>query len=83
MAGQPPLTLDISRLPDDAVVNDIVYVPAKTWLLKAARARKLRTAGGLGMLLHQAVPGFERWFGQRPVVSAELRAAVEKSIAEG
>jgi shikimate dehydrogenase len=83
MAGQPPLTLDISRLPDDAVVNDIVYVPAKTWLLQAARARGLRTAGGLGMLLHQAVPGFERWFGQRPVVSAELRATVEQSIAEG
>jgi shikimate dehydrogenase len=83
MAGQPPLDLDIARLPDDAVVNDIVYVPAKTWLLRAARARKLRTAGGLGMLLHQAVPGFERWFGQRPIVSAELRAAVEKSIAEG
>jgi shikimate dehydrogenase len=83
MAGQPPLQLDLSRLPEDAVVNDIVYVPAETWLLKAARARKLRTAGGLGMLLHQAVPGFERWFGQRPIVSAELRAAVEKSIAEG
>ena len=82
MAGQPPLQLDLSRLPEDAVVNDIVYVPAETWLLKAARARGLRTAGGLGMLLHQAVPGFERWFGKRPEVTAELRAAVEKSIAE-
>ena len=82
MAGQPPLQLDLSGLPADAVVNDIVYVPARTWFLKAARARGLRTAGGLGMLLHQAVPGFERWFGQRPTVSAELRAAVERSIAE-
>ena len=82
MAGQPALQLDLSRLPEDAVVNDIVYVPAETGLLKAARARGLRTAGGLGMLLHQAVPGFERWFGKRPVVSPELRAAVERSIAE-
>ena len=82
MAGQPPLQLDLSGLPADAVVNDIVYVPAKTWFLKAARARGLRTAGGLGMLLHQAVPGFERWFGKQPTVTAELRAAVERSIAE-
>jgi shikimate dehydrogenase len=82
MAGQPALQLDLSRLAADAVVNDIVYVPAVTGLLKAARARGLRTAGGLGMLLHQAVPGFERWFGKRPEVTAELRAAVEKSIAE-
>jgi len=65
------------------VVNDIVYVPRETDLLKAARTRKLRTAEGLGMLLHQAVPGFEHWFGRRPVVTAELRRAVQKSIDEG
>jgi shikimate dehydrogenase len=82
MAGQPPLKIDLSPLPSDAVVNDIVYVPMDTGLLTAARARKLRTAGGLGMLLHQAVPGFEKWFGQRPVVTAALRALAQKSIAE-
>ena len=80
MAGQPPLKIDLSPLPADAVVNDIVYVPLKTDLLRWARAKKLRTAGGLGMLLHQAVPGFERWFGVRPTVTEELRAAVESSI---
>ena len=81
--GQPPLKIDLSQLPNDAVVNDIVYVPLETELLAAAKARKLRVAGGLGMLLHQAVPGFEHWFGKRPVVTQALRAAVQKSIAEG
>jgi shikimate dehydrogenase len=83
MAGQPPLRVDLAPLSKDAVVNDIVYVPMETQLLADARARSLRTAAGLGMLLHQAVPGFERWFGKRPTVTAELRAAVQKSIAEG
>jgi shikimate dehydrogenase len=83
MDGQPPLKIDLSPLPNDAVVNDIVYVPLETELLAAAKARKLRVAGGLGMLLHQAVPGFEHWFGKRPVVTPGLRAAVQKSIAEG
>lgn len=76
MKGNPWPGLDLSRLPDDAVVTDLVYVPLETRLLAAARARGLRTADGLGMLLHQAVPGFARWFGQRPVVSPALRAAV-------
>jgi shikimate dehydrogenase len=83
MDGQPPLKIDLSPLPNDAVVNDIVYVPLETELLAAARARKLRVAGGLGMLLHQAVPGFEHWFGKRPHVTPALRAAVQKSITEG
>jgi shikimate dehydrogenase len=83
MDGQPLLKIDLSPLPNDAVVNDIVYVPLETELLAAARARKLRVAGGLGMLLHQAVPGFEHWFGKRPVVTPALRAAVQKSITEG
>jgi shikimate dehydrogenase len=83
MAGQPPLRVDLAPLSKDAVVNDIVYVPMETQLLADARARSLRTAAGLGMLLHQAVPGFERWFGKRPTVTAELRAAAQKSIAEG
>jgi shikimate dehydrogenase len=60
-------------LPPQAVVADLVYVPLQTPLLAAARARGLKTADGLGMLLHQAVPGFERWFGKRPDVTAELR----------
>src|SRR6185369_7148652 len=55
MSGQPPLDLAIDRLPDDAVVNDLVYAPLETDLLRTARSRRLRTVDGLGMLLHQAV----------------------------
>jgi shikimate dehydrogenase len=80
MRGQPPLELDVGRLPADAVVADLVYVPLVTPLLAAAKARGLRTADGLGMLLHQAVRGFELWFGQRPAVTAELRALVEADL---
>ncbi|TIW32485.1 MAG: shikimate dehydrogenase, partial [Mesorhizobium sp.] len=64
------------RLPDHAIVTDIVYVPLETPLLAAAKARGLKTVDGLGMLLHQAVPGFERWFGIRPEVTAELRQMI-------
>ncbi len=74
MTGARPLEIELSGLPDDAVVADIVYVPLETGLLRQARARGLRAVDGLGMLLHQAAPGFERWFGVRPDVSAELRA---------
>jgi shikimate dehydrogenase len=80
MKGQPPLELDVGRLPSDAVVADLVYVPLETPLLAAARACGLKTADGLGMLLHQAVRGFELWFGQRPEVTAELRALVEADL---
>ena len=80
MAGQDALELDLAALPDHAIVDDIVYVPRVTPLLARARARGLRTVGGLGMLLHQAAPGFERWFGVRPAVTAELRALVEADI---
>ena len=66
MTGKPPLDIDLAALPADAVVADIVYSPLETPLLAAARARGNRTVDGLGMLLHQAVPGFERWFGVRP-----------------
>ncbi|WP_341988136.1 shikimate dehydrogenase [Azorhizobium sp. AG788] len=76
MKGQPPLDLDLSLLPASAVVADVVYVPLETPLLKAAKARGLKTVDGLGMLLHQAVPGFERWFGVRPVVDAGLREVI-------
>ena len=80
MHGQPPLDVDVNLLPSQAIVADLVYVPLETALLKAARLRGLKTADGLGMLLHQAVRGFELWFGQRPQVTAELRALVEADL---
>jgi len=80
MRGQGPLAIDVGQLPEDAVVADLVYVPLETELLKAAKVRGLRTADGLGMLLHQAVRGFELWFGQRPQVTSELRAIVEADL---
>jgi shikimate dehydrogenase len=85
MAGQAPLDIDLSPLARSAIVADIVYVPLATPLIEAARRRELRAVSGLGMLLHQAAPGFERWFGVRPAVTAELRALVEADIlaAEG
>ncbi len=76
MQGQSPLDLRPDALNPQALVTDIVYSPLETPLLQIARARGCRTVDGLGMLLHQAVPGFERWFGQRPSVTDELRAAV-------
>ena len=80
MNGSEPLDIPLDGLRDDAVVDDIVYVPLETALLRAARARGLRGVDGLGMLLHQAVPGFARWFGQTPVVTAELRALIVADI---
>jgi shikimate dehydrogenase len=82
MHGQPALEIDIGRLPPQAVVADLVYVPLQTPLLAAAQARGLKTADGLGMLLHQAVRGFELWFGQRPEVTSELRALVEADLTK-
>jgi shikimate dehydrogenase len=79
MVGQPPLELNL-RCPASMVVADIVYAPLVTGLLAAARARGLRTADGLGMLLHQAVRGFELWFGIKPEVTPELRALVEADL---
>jgi len=81
MKGQPPLELKLDALPPNATVADLVYVPLVTPLLAAAQARKLKTADGLGMLLHQAVRGFELWFGKRPQVTPELRALVEMDLA--
>jgi shikimate dehydrogenase len=80
MEGFGDHDIDLSALPDDAVVADIVYVPLETSLLKAARARGLRTSDGLGMLLHQAGRGFELWFGVRPKVTKELRALIEAEL---
>ena len=82
MNDQPPLEINL-RCPDSLVVADLVYVPLKTGLLTAARERGLRTADGLGMLLHQAVRGFELWFGVRPEVTPELRALVAADLQPG
>jgi shikimate dehydrogenase len=80
MAGQPELGADVGRLPSHAIVADLVYVPLVTPLIKMAKAKGLRTADGLGMLLHQAVRGFELWFGRKPEVTAELRALAEADL---
>jgi shikimate dehydrogenase len=82
MKGQPDLAIDISRLPERAIVADLVYVPVITPLLLAAKNRGLRTADGLGMLLHQAVRGFALWFGKKPEVTAELRALVAADLGD-
>lgn len=76
MTGQAELAPDLDGLPRAAIVCDIVYTPLETDLLRRAAARGNPVVDGLGMLLHQAVPGFERWFGRRPQVDAAARAAV-------
>ncbi len=81
MAGSPPLAIDLSALPQTAAVCDIVYNPLTTEFLKDAAARGHKTIDGLGMLMHQAVPSFESFFGVRPQVSPGLRAALEKALA--
>ncbi|MGH6750012.1 MAG: shikimate dehydrogenase [Methyloceanibacter sp.] len=80
MRGQPPLAIDLGALPTGATVADIVYSPLETPLLAEARKRGNVAVDGLGMLLHQAVPGFERWFGVRPKVTPELKAHVAASL---
>jgi shikimate dehydrogenase len=72
MAGRPTIEIDLSRAPPSLVVADIVYAPLVTPLLRSARARGLRTVGGLGMLLHQAVDGFAAWFDVLPAVDREV-----------
>jgi shikimate dehydrogenase len=79
--GADSLEIPWGRIGSESIVADIVYVPLETPFLAAARARGLRTVDGLGMLLHQAVPGFELWFGLRPAVTPELRALVEKDLS--
>ncbi len=73
LKGAGTLGMDFAGFNEDCVVSDIVYVPLETELLAQARAHGLRTVDGLGMLLHQAVPGFEKWFGVRPQVTDKLR----------
>jgi shikimate dehydrogenase len=77
MAGQPPLDIALDKLPPSALVSDIVYVPRETPLLASARRRGNRTVNGLGMLLHQARPAFDAWFGVMPDVTPELFAMIE------
>lgn len=78
MVGKPELRVPLDGLQKGALVTDLVYAPLQTRLLRVAQEMGCVTVDGLGMLLHQAVPGFERWFGQRPVVDAATRAAVLK-----
>lgn len=81
MLGQMPLEIDLATLPAAAAVCDIVYNPLVTPLLKDAAARGHKTVEGLGMLLHQAVPGFEAWFGVKPEVTGELHDIIAAMIA--
>ena len=80
MAGHPPLPVDLDRCARGATVADIVYVPLETPLLAAARARQIHCVGGLGMLLHQAIPGFRAWFGFEPSVDEPLRRYVAADL---
>ncbi|QLF68861.1 shikimate dehydrogenase [Peteryoungia desertarenae] len=80
MDGQEVPALPFDRMRPDAIVTDIVYVPLITPILEQARKQGLRSVDGLGMLLHQAVPGFEKWFGVRPKVTAELRTLVIEDL---
>ena len=80
--GQDALAIELSGLPASAVVCELNYVPLESELLRAARQRGLRAVDGLGMLMHQAVPAFGHFFGVRPVVTPQLRAALEATLAE-
>lgn len=80
MIGQPPLDIGLDALPLQATVYDIVYAPLETSLLVAARAKGVKAVDGLGMLLHQARPGFEAWFGVRPEVDEGLRDFVLQDL---
>ena len=80
MAGQPALDIDLGRLSENAIAVDIIYTPLETPFLAAAKARGNKTLNGLGMLLHQGRPAWQRWFGIEPEVTAELRTLMEKSI---
>jgi shikimate dehydrogenase len=80
MPGQPPLDLNLDKLPASAVVSDIIYIPKETPLLLAARQRGNKTVNGLGMLLNQGRPAFKAWFGVMPEVTPELRAVIEATL---
>ena len=75
MEGKAPLRVPLDALSSDALVTDLVYTPLMTPFLTEAQARGCQVVDGLGMLLHQAAPGFERWFGKRPEVDEDTRRA--------
>ena len=83
MKGEGAIPLDMAKVPSSALVTDIVYVPLITPFLADAKAHGLKIADGLGMLLHQAAPGFEKWFGVRPQVTTQLRAMVIADMERG
>lgn len=76
MYGQPPLEISLAALPTTAMVSDLIYIPLETPLLQTARERGNLTVNGLGMLLNQAIPAFEAWFGVKPEITPELRQAI-------
>ena len=80
MEGTDVPVIDFSRMARDAIITDLVYTPLITPMLEMAQAQGMKTVDGLGMLLHQAVPGFEKWFGVRPAVTQELRALVVRDL---
>ena len=80
MHGNPPLDLTLDALPKHALVSDVIYVPLETPLLAAARQRGNHTVNGLGMLLNQARPAFEAWFGVMPDLTPELKQAIEATF---
>ena len=82
MKDRPDHTIDLGPMADDALVSDVVYVPLKTGLQATAERRRLRAANGLDMLLHQAVRGFQLWFGIKPEVTRELFALLAADIAK-
>lgn len=82
MDGAPTPSLPFDRMSENALVTDIVYVPLKTDFMRQAESVGLATVDGLGMLLHQAVPGFEKWFGQRPQVTGDLRQLILDDIGQ-
>ncbi len=76
MAGKPPLEISLERLPTHALVGDLIYIPPETPLLAAARARGNKTVNGLGLLLNQARPAFNAWFGVMPEITPALKQAI-------
>lgn len=83
MKGEGSIPLDMAKVQSDTLVTDIVYIPLITPFLVDAKAHGLEIADGLGMLLHQAAPGFEKWFGVRPRVTYELRAMIIAGMEQG
>ena len=83
MVGQPQLSINLKNINPSAIVTDIVYIPLKTDLIAQAEKLGLRTVPGLGMLLHQAVIGFQKWFDILPKVTPELRQILEDDIRRG